>query len=385
MAWKALAAYFQEHDQALFSKPLAEQYLREAKANMEAGGIKPWRYQLDRRAVHRLLEYFESGQVTWKYAKEPSIYLHQAAYLRLQADYLHHLQTEGKSTSTGQKNGGIVRQFLEYLEQQDIQEIAQVGVKEISAFLPYIAQRYRPASMPTVLTALRSFLRYVETRDLPPLCLSQALPARRGRMTSLVPALTVEEEQRLLAAAEPLRATALGKRNYAMLSLGLRLGLRSIDILNLKLEEIHWRSNTLELAQAKTEARLVLPLLTDVGNALADYILQGRPASLLPYVFLRSQAPYRKLSNYSSYGISRKLMKLAGIRQGKGERKGFHCLRHTVAARLLAGGTPLPIISSLLGHQDKNSTRVYLSTDLEHLRACALSLVGIEVAEEERR
>jgi integrase len=177
----------------------------------------------------------------------------------------------------------------------------------------------------------------------------------------------------------------LGKRNYAMLLLGLRLGLRSIDILNLKLEEIHWRSNTLELAQAKTEAHLVLPLLTNVGNALADYILQGRPASPLPYVFLRGQAPYRKLSNYSSYGISRQLMKLAGIRQGKGERKGFHCLRHTVAARLLAGGTPLPVISSLLGHQDKNSTRVYLSTDLEHLRACALSLVGIEVAEEERR
>ena len=226
MAWKALAAYFGEHDQALFSKPLAEQYLREAKAKMEAGVIKPWRYQLDRRAVHRLLEYFETGQVTWKYEKEPSIYLHQAAYLRLQADYLDHLQTEGKSTSTGQKNGGIARQFLEYLEQQAIQDIAQVGVKEISAFLPYISQRYRPASMPTVLTALRSFLRYVEARDLTPLRLSQALPTHRGRTTQLVPALTLEEEQRLLAAAEPLRATAVGKRNYAMLLLGLRLGLR---------------------------------------------------------------------------------------------------------------------------------------------------------------
>lgn len=171
-----------------------------------------------------------------------------------------------------------------------------------------------------------------------------------------------------------------------MLLLALRLGLRSIDIINLKREDIHWHSNTLEIVQVKTGTRLVLPLLTEVGNAIADYLLQGRPPSPQPYVFLGSQAPYRKLAGHSNcYGISRKLMAQAGIRQGPEARKGFHCLRHTVAARLLAGGTPLPLISSLLGHQDKNSTRIYLSTDLEHLRLCALRLSGIEVTREELR
>jgi integrase len=72
-------------------------------------------------------------------------------------------------------------------------------------------------------------------------------------------------------------------------------------------------------------------------------------------------------------------MKAAGIRQGKTERKGFHCLRHTLAARLLAAETPLPVISSILGHRNKESTKIYLSTDLAHLRACALSLNGIEI------
>ena len=72
-------------------------------------------------------------------------------------------------------------------------------------------------------------------------------------------------------------------------------------------------------------------------------------------------------------------MKEAGIHQGQAERKGFHCLRHSLAARLLAEETPLPVISSILGHRDKDSTKVYLSTDLVHLRACALSLNGIEV------
>jgi len=76
-------------------------------------------------------------------------------------------------------------------------------------------------------------------------------------------------------------------------------------------------------------------------------------------------------------------MKAAGIRQSKGDRRGFHSLRYYVAARLLAEETPLPIISSILGHRDKDSTKVYLSTDLVHLRACALSLKGIEITKEE--
>ena len=148
--------------------------------------------------------------------------------------------------------------------------------------------------------------------------------------------------------------------------------------------DIDWKRNTIELVQEKTDTPLVLPLLTDVGNAIADYILNGRPDSSLPYIFLRTQAPYRKLSGRTAcYGISVKMMKEAGIRQGDRDRKGLHCLRHSLAARLLAEETPLPVISSILGHRDKDSTKVYLSTDLAHLRACALSLAGIEVTTKE--
>ena len=381
MAWQTLADYFQEHDQTLFSRPLAEQYLRESHAQLEAGLIKRWRYKLDRRTVHMLIECFETGQIVWKYYEDPPAYLHQAAYLRLHTDYLHHLQAEGKGAGTLQTYRVVSRQFLGYLEQQAISEIAQAGMKEVIAFVPFISKHYQSASMGTVLSALRCFLRYVEARDLTPLPLSGAVPASGGRTRRVVPALTPDEEQALLTAAD--RTTASGKRDYAMLLLALRLGLRSSDIIHLKREDVHWQTNTLELVQTKTGVRLVLPLLTEVGNALADYLLQGRPSSPLPYVFLRGQAPYRPLSGHANcYGISRKLMAQAHIRQGKGARQGFHCLRHTVAARLLAGGTPLPLISSLLGHQDKNSTRMYLSTDREHLRACALRLLGIEVTQE---
>jgi integrase len=235
--------------------------------------------------------------------------------------------------------------------------------------------------MGTVLSALRSFLRFVETKNLTAFCLSRAIPSSSGRKTVVVPTITSEEEQKLLDSED--RTTASGKRNYAMFLLALRTGLRSIDIVNLKLGDIQWKSNTIEIVQTKTGTPLVLPLLTDVGNAIVDYILNGRPDSQLPYLFLRTQAPYRKLSGHSNcYGISRKMMKKAGIRQGKDDRKGFHCLRHSIAARLLAEEIPLPIISSILGHRDKDSTKIYLSTDLVHLRACALGLTGIEVTRE---
>jgi integrase len=386
MAWRALAAYFRDHGQALFSRSLAEQYLQESKTKLEAGIIKHWRHQLNCRTVHVLLECFETGRIAWKYYEDPPVYLHQSAFLRLYPDYLDHLQAEKKAAGTLQTYGVVARQFLEYLEQRKIQEIAAVGLNEIGAFIPCISKQYRPASMRTVLTALRCFLRYVEAQDLTPIRLSNALPGSMGRVSPIVPTLTREEEQHLLEAAEPLRATASGKRDYAMLLLALRLGLRSIEIIRLKREDIHWHSNTIEIVGAKSGRRLVLPLLAEVGNAVADYILNGRPASPLPYVFLSSAAPYRCLSGHANcYGISRKLMAKAGIRQEKGARRGFHCLRHSLATRLLANGTPLPIISSLLGHQNKESTKVYLSTDLERLRACALPLRGIEVSQEELR
>jgi site-specific recombinase XerD len=383
MAWGALTDYFNEHDQVIFSKQLAEQYVLESKAKLETGAIKKWRYKLNRLTVQMLIECYQEGQVTWKYHEDDHpTHLQQSAYILLHKDYLNCLKKEEKGTGTIQTYEIVSRQFLEYLEQRKVKDISEVQLNDVSLFIPFISKHYQPTSMRTVLSALRSFLRFVETKNLTAICLSRAIPSSSGRKTVVVPMITSEEEQKLLVSVD--RTTASGKRNYAMFLLALRTGLRSIDIVNLKLGDIQWRSNTIEIVQAKTGSPLILPLLTDVGNAIADYILNGRPDSQQSYLFLRTQAPYRKLSGHANcYAVSRKMMKAAGIRQGKGDQKGFHCLRHSIAARLLSEETPLPIISSILGHRDKDSTKIYLSTDLVHLRACALSLTGIEVAREE--
>ena len=379
---RELSDFFIGQDQTLFSKQLAEQFVSETKAQLDAGAIKKWRYKLIRRTVYMLIGSYEDGHFTWKYYKDPMTRLHQPAYVLLLNDYLNCLRKEGKSDRTIQSYEIFIRQFLEYLEQKKTWNISEVRLNTVSLFIPYISKRYQPTSMRTVLSALRSFLRFVEKKNQTICRLSQAIPSSFGRTTIIVPTITPEEEQKLLGSVD--HNTSSGKRNYAMFLLALRTGLRSIDIINLKLSDIKWKTNVIEIVQIKTGMPLVLPLLSDVGNAIADYILNGRPYSQLPHIFLKTYAPYQNLAGHSAcYGISRKMMKAAGIRQGTDDRKGFHCLRHYVATRLLSAETPLPVISSILGHRNKDSTKVYLSTDLVHLRSCALNLEGIEITKEE--
>jgi integrase len=139
--------------------------------------------------------------------------------------------------------------------------------------------------------------------------------------------------------------TPAGKRNYAMLLLTLRTGLRAVDIINLKLGDIQWKRNAIEIVQSKTGTPLVLPLLTDIGNAIADYILNGRLESKQPYLFLRTQAPYRKLSARAS-GLSRTRDKTV-----KAEVAGFvQCLTRSCSQRRI-----LPITLLLEYYEGKTA------------------------------
>jgi len=382
LAWKELSTYFQENGQALFSEQLARQFVIRSKDKLENGRIKMWRYKLRRLAVQMLIEVNEKGSYTWGFhGKDPNGLLSDDM-VKLYQDYLSEITMSGKGDGTIRLYQTVSRQFLKYAEFDQRKTVAELQLEDVSQFIPYISKHYQTTSMRALLSALRCFLRYLEEKELTQKHLSMAVPSSGARKTIVIPTITAQEEQDILSAID--RSTTMGKRNYAMVLLALRTGLRSIDITNLKLMDIKWKKCTIEIVQEKTGRPLILPLLDEVGNAIADYLLNGRPDSKEPYIFLRTQAPHQKLSGRSAcYSVSCKIMQDAGIRQGDNERKGFHCLRHSVAARMLAEEVPLPVISSILGHGNPESTKTYLSTDLEHLRACALSLDGIEVVKEE--
>ncbi|MDN6161667.1 MAG: site-specific integrase, partial [Atopostipes sp.] len=287
----------------------------------------------------------------------------------------------GKGKGTRRLYETLARQFLKYVQSELNKNMSDLQLDNVQKFIPYIAETYQSTSMRTVLSALRSFLKFLYKEEMTKEKLVLAVPSSGSKKNTVIPTITKDEENRLLQSIN--RFSRLGKRNYAMVLLAMRTGLRSIDIINLKLSNIDWRNKTIVLVQQKNRRPLTLPLLSDVGNALSDYILNARPPNDLPYVFLRYQSPHTKLSRSTCYSISCSIMKKADIRQSVGQRKGFHIFRHSVAARMLSQEISLSMISNSLGHGSISSGKVYLSTDEKHLKACALSFEGIEVTKEE--
>ena len=378
-AWKELCLYFIAHGTSSFSIELADRYVGESREKYEQGDLKMWKFKLIRKATDYLAQFHENGYVHWVHlAKWGSEGLREQYFIDIFECYVQKLRKADYGDGTVGLYGLVAKDLFKYLEDRNVKNLDQLTPSDVGLFISAISESYQPTSMRTVLSGLRSFTRFAALTDLTTSDLTMAVPKSFGRKTALIPTITAKEEELMLAAVD--RTTMTGKRDFAILLLALRLGLRSIDIIRLKLDDIKWRTNSISIIQQKTLRRLEVPLLTDVGNAIIDYLLNGRPESNSPYVFLRSQAPYVNLSSRAGlYGLVASYMAKVGIRQEKGERRGPHCLRHSLAARMLAGETPLPIISAVLGHANKESTKVYLSTDSEHLRHCALGLEGIEV------
>jgi len=169
------------------------------------------------------------------------------------------------------------------------------------------------------------------------------------------------------------RNAAKGKRDYAIVLLAAITGLRKIDIAELGLGDIDWRNGEIRITQSKTNEPLALPLTTDVGVAIRDYILNGRPESNLPNVFLRSTAPIKKVSGYTLYNLFNKYRAMAGLPKGH-----FHGLRRALGSNMAISGVPVTTVAQVLGHTTINSTKPYISLDSNHLKECALDFAGIE-------
>lgn len=202
------------------------------------------------------------------------------------------------------------------------------------------------------------------------------MPTVKARKQNRIPSVwTKENVEKLIQAID--RGNPAGKRDYAIILLAARLGIRTIDIKRLKLTDLNWAESQIELQVSKTGAMAHLPLLPDVGWAIIEYLKNGRPKVASPYVFLRHLAPLEPFSDEDRlHQIIIKYMRIARIPISPNKKKGMHSLRHTLASRLLAEKTPLPIISDILGHASTESTAVYLKIDVQQLRQCALDPAG---------
>jgi integrase len=156
--------------------------------------------------------------------------------------------------------------------------------------------------------------------------------------------------------------------------LGIVLGLRAVDVANLKLTDIDWAKGEIRILQAKNGVSVILPLTEDVGEALSDYILNGRPKSDSEQIFLRLRHPYTPIKAAVTIG---EMYRDCCIAAGIDVSKRFHKLRRSRGTSLLAAGETVNMVAEVLGHTDINSTKKYIAADEEHLKMCALSFDGI--------
>ena len=247
-----------------------------------------------------------------------------------------------------------------------------LGGLEITAFVRRQAPRYGRGQAAQMVTGLRSFFRFAQFRGLVASDLAAVVPpVPNWKMAGLPKYLSTEAVQRVLGASE--RATVRGKRDYAILLLLARLGLRAGEIVALQLDDIDWANAELTIRSKKGDGWARLPLLVDVGQALARY-LSVRPPSAYRNVFVRDYAPYTPFAFSGAVSdLVRKAIERAGV---KSARNGAHVFRHTLATEMLRRGASLTEIGRVLRHRDPDSTMIYAKVDLGALRELALSWPG---------
>ena len=323
------------------------------------------------RIVRMLGDFQQHGSILRRYYKHKEL-LQLNEFKEVLQGYLSHCQAKEYAKVTQNHYRNIAEKFLSFLESLGISQTTDIIARHTSDYINTL-MGYSYKTVELQLCGLRSFLRYLYENGLHPEELSQAIPALKARKQNRIPSVwTKEDVSKLLDAID--RGNPAGKRDYAIILMVTRLGLRTIDIKHLKLSDLHWRDNRIELTQSKTATPLTLPLLPDVGWAIIDYLKNGRPKVDSPYVFLRHLAPLVPFADEDRlHQIVVKYMRLAKIPLSPHKKKGMHSLRHTLASRLLAEHTPLPIIADILGHVSTDSTAVYLKVDVNRLRECALN------------
>lgn len=261
--------------------------------------------------------------------------------------------------------------FVDYLSLRKVMGVNEITPGIISDYVISISPKHEK-SISSILTTLRVFLRFLYLNGYTEKDLSLSVPKQNKYHYPKVPSTWEQEEvKRMLDIID--RGSPPGKRDYAILLLVAKLGIRAGDIKALKLADLNWDTKTITITQEKTKVETTYPILHDVGWALSDYLQNARPVCDVPYIFVRLNAPFKEFSeNANLHNIITKYIRLAGINVPRGKRHGLHSLRHSLASTLLEQGEPLAVISEILGHMDSKSTSVYLHTDLNGLKACAL-------------
>ncbi len=322
----------------------------------------------DRPAVNRFLAVLRESELIAP--QRPS---QLSAHEQIVADFSRHLREQGGfAPRTIITHLPTLRRFLAEHCKHGSSDFPRLAAADIMSFVAHHAPHQSTRSTSRMCWTLRSFLRYLRYKDLIEIDLASAVPpVRTWRSASLPRYLTPGDVQKVLRAID--RRTALGRRDYAVLLLLARLGLRASEVTTLCLQDIDWQSGVLTI-RGKGRRRAQMPLPSEVGAAIGDYLQHGRPRSESRRVFLREWAPQIGFASAATVTM------IARVALDRAEvdtpRKGAHVFRHTLATGLLRSGASLTQIGQLLRHHSHDSTRIYAKVDVGALRGLAMRWPG---------
>ena len=322
------------------------------------------------KAIYTLADFKRTGILSLRREKRGFVFSEVAKSAFLQ--FTAHQSAIGLSEAHIRDTCLYLERFSKYLEQQCLENIAGLDTWHVQGFINGLAIYELPTIYHTTCV-LRRALRYLYAQGIITTDLSTVVPKiRYCKKTKIPSAYSKDEIERMVNSID--RGSPRGKRDYALILLAARLGLRASDIANLTFSSFKWDKNIIEVAQQKTGEPVTLPLLNDVGEAVIDYIRYARPKSDVPFLFLKLNGPNDAMYANSIHHTVYTRLKAAGIRIPPGKRHGPHALRHSLASALLENNVPMPVISEALGHTETESTSVYLNIDVTRLRECAVEV-----------
>jgi site-specific recombinase XerD len=284
------------------------------------------------------------------------------------------------SFSIGYSKGSVVRftscirNFLFELEDIGIQTFKGVSSLQITMTITNVAKRYF-AGLSTMIWSVRKFLKYLYKIGVIPTDLSYAIPQQISTISPIKNGFTVDEIKMLLDA--PNRNTPIGKRDYAIMLLAVQTGLRACDIANINLHNINWRSKEIHITLQKTNKALLLPITTECRDAIADYVLYGRPKTDLLNVFLCYSVLKRPVTSATLRSMLRKYIINLNLTPA-GTNLGFHNFRRSLGKNLLNKGVSSELIQQIFGDSSVNSIIPYIAIDEYGLKNCSLNLPTLE-------
>lgn len=367
-----LEKYCTEKGITEFSTEIGQQFMRERYGveSLDPKGNR--KYSRLFRTMDMLSDFQHSGTVMIKRRLNRTF---PEQFKSNAEDYLDHMKKNYAQPNTILSHKKSLFKFTDFLDSKGIKSYSELKLKHVNSYIKVILCNYSKESTALHMGIMRRFLTYLyETGIIHDDLASGMITVKIDHSPAHLPStLTEDEITRILAAVD--RESPMGKRDYALLMIASRLGLRSSDIRNLKAENIDWSNHEIHITQVKTGEPLTLPLPDDVGWALIDYLKNARPVSETPEIFLRVVAPHTILSNPNNVLI--RYMRLAGVHYERLQHHGLHILRHSMATHMLDKEIPITTIQSVMGHVSSESTKRYTAINVRQLKECALEVPEI--------